>query len=149
MEEWPGAQAGFKSGFFGDCAANAMHGSIAPTRVLISLEFDSHLSGVNQDKISTKKFKTAHNGFPPFSVGKGREGSLFFPLSFFRLFLLIRPISTHTRPGQRAGIWRAENSTQTHCAPIELPQMGSTLADKAGKRLQSLSRPLCKPERQT
>lgn len=81
--------------FFGDCAANAMHGSIAPTRVLISLEFDSHLSGVNQDKISTKKFKTAHNGFPPFSVGEGREGSLFFPLSFFRLSLLIRSIS-HT-----------------------------------------------------
>lgn len=72
-----------------------MHGSIAPTRVLISLEFDSHLSGVNQDKISTKKFKTAHNGFPPFSIGEGREGSLFFPLSFFRLSLLIRPIS-HT-----------------------------------------------------
>ena len=41
-----------KVGSFGDCAANAMHGSIAPTRVLISLEFDSHLSGVNQDKIS-------------------------------------------------------------------------------------------------
>lgn len=100
MEEWPGAQAGFKSGFSGDCAANAMHGSIAPTRVLISLEFDSHLSGVNQDKISTKKFKTAHNGFPPFSVWKGREGSLFFSSLILPAFSSdSRDLNTHqTRP---------------------------------------------------
>lgn len=104
MEEWPGAQAGFKSGVLGDCAANAMHGSIAPTRVLISLEFDSHLSGVNQDKISTKKFKTAHNGFPPFSVGKGREGSLFFSSLILSAFSSDSPDLTHTRPSQRAGI---------------------------------------------
>lgn len=88
MEEWPGAQAGFKSGFSGDCAANAMHGSIAPTRVLISLEFDSHLSGVNQDKISTKKFKTAHNGVSTIlrKERKGRESLFFLSHSFGFLF---------------------------------------------------------------
>lgn len=133
---------------FGDCAANAMHGSIAPTRVLISLEFDSHLSGVNQDKISTKKFKTAHNGIPPFSARKGREGGLFFLLSFFRLSLLIRPIPHTSRPGQHAGIWRAENSTQTYCVPTRLPRMRVIQADEE-ECLPRLPRALCKPECET
>lgn len=78
MEEWPGAQAGFKSGVWRLCCKCNARLYSTDKGSLISLEFDSHLSGVNQDKISTKKFKTAHNGIPPFSVRKGREGSLFF-----------------------------------------------------------------------
>ena len=96
-----------------------MHGSIAPTRVLISLEFDSHLSGVNQDKISAKKFKTAHNGFP--REGKGVS---FFPL-ILSAFSSDSPDLTHTT--DRASVLGSgvRNRTQTHCAPIELPRMGS------------------------
>lgn len=62
-----------------------LHGSKSPTWVLISLEFDSHLSGVNQDKISLKS-KTAHNvcfHYSPASEGEGRE-SLFFSSYFSR-----------------------------------------------------------------
>lgn len=110
-----GSTGRFKSGF-GDCAAaNAMHGSIAPTRVLISLEFDSHLSGVNQDKISTKKFKTAHNVVSTIlrQERKGRE-SLFS--HSFGLSLLIRSISHTSDQAPCSNLTCGEFHTNVLCA---------------------------------
>lgn len=88
-----GSTGRFKSGYG---PLNHRHGYI-----LISLEFDSHLSGVNQDKISLTKSKTAHNVFPLFSGRKGAEGSLFFSHSALgHIFFRIRSNLTRGQAGR-------------------------------------------------
>lgn len=102
MEEWPGAQAGFKSGFSGDCAANAMHGSIAPDKGSDQprVRFSSFRGESRQDLNEEIQDSPQWVSTILRKERKGRES--LFPLSFFRLSLLIRPIS-HT-PDQTSAL---------------------------------------------
>lgn len=82
---------------YGDCAADAMHGSIAPTRVSDQprVRFSSFRGESRQDLNEEIQDSPQWDSTILRRERKGRE-SLFFLLSFFWLSLLIRPIS-HTK----------------------------------------------------